>query len=159
MRKLSQQLGLLTLKHNTVLIMLFGLCVAPLHSDLWDLGRMLHANTPAAFKASLFSLWVCCSPTVSMRITSACSTVYLYILSALQPGPMTAHPLRLCVFSGGLVVDTPVSVASVVELRGFAPGQRHSPHLPEITKSCQHAHTQLCTLHAYWWGGSLGAIL
>lgn len=54
LRKLSQQWRLLTLKHNTVLIMLFGLSVAPLHSDLWDLCGMLHANAAAAFKTSLF---------------------------------------------------------------------------------------------------------
>lgn len=52
--KLSQQWRLHTLKHNPVLIMLFGLSVAPLHSDLWDLCGVLHANAAAALMLSLF---------------------------------------------------------------------------------------------------------
>lgn len=49
--------GLLTLKHNTVLIMLFGLSVAPLHSDLCC---MLHANTAAALCFTLSVLFFNC---------------------------------------------------------------------------------------------------
>lgn len=54
--------------------MLFGLSVAPLHSDLRDLCSMLHANAAAAFKASLFDL------KLSEVVTSACSDAYFYIL-------------------------------------------------------------------------------
>lgn len=81
--------------------MLFGLSVAPLHSDLWDLCCMPHTNTAAAFKAPSFLFWVCCSLTVSTKVQSACSGVYLYILSAQG---WRQHTVCMCVCLG-LVVD------------------------------------------------------
>lgn len=99
MRKLSQQWRLLTLKHNTVLIMLFGLSVAPLHSDLWDLCCMLHANTAAAFKASLFYLFGCVLFFNYIHVSHICMQGCLFIHPVC---PATYdNILRVCFWVGG----------------------------------------------------------
>lgn len=129
--------------------MLFGLSVAPLHSDLWDLCCMPHTNTAAAFKAPSFLFWVCCSLTVSTKVQSACSGVYLYILSAQG---WRQHTVCMCVCLG-LVVDVLAACGDCCQCcavgwlcsrsKAWSTPARDYKELP----TCTHTHTHTA-LHA-----------
>ncbi len=150
--------------------MLFGLSVAPLHSDLWDLRCMLHANTAAASQASLFDFEcvVLLYPLKSHTHihTHARSGVYLYILSALQLGLMAPYRVCVCVcvcvcfwvmvdilLACGVCWQCCVAAWLCSRSKAWSTPARDYKELPTCT------HTQRCMLHAYGWGGRLEATL
>lgn len=149
MRKLSQQWRLLTLKHNTVLIMLFGLSVGPLHSDLWDLCCMLRANAAAAFQAPLFyfeaGVLKPCPRKSHLRVE-------VFIYTSCPPCDLGWWHHAVCVFLG-VVVDILVACGDCCQCcvagwlrsrsKAWSTPARDYKELPTCTHTALHAACSL----------------